>query len=1014
MEILLLLPLLIVGGIVAMIVTVVNLGSRVKRAEMRLARLEAAANARPQPVAATPVASPPVATSPVAPEPIVVTPEPARPEPVRAPQPAAPVRREPVAAANAAPWAAVAERVTANVHPQEGIPGLAKRLPAFSFEDFFGRRLPIWAGGITLAVAGVLIVNYALAAGLLTPWVQVAAALMFGFGLLAGAEAAQQNKIKVGDPRVAQALAGAGLATLYAAAFVAGNVHGLIPAGATFAAMAAVTAGALALAGRFGAPTALLALAGGFATPALIESNDPNIPLLAGYLALTVAGLTAVGRGQRWAWLGMATLAGGGLWTLVLIANGALDFAATLSVGALVLLLAVAVPLLGNVGARAGMVRTLALLIGMAQLGALVATGGHAPETWAMYALIAAAGQWLARTEPGFAIVPRLSAGLTAMLLLLWVDPPLVTYAIVALTMLAIHIVPLHVRLWGQQGNQATAVEIALLAGATFVLPWFTFEAFQGFFSRTYHDATAGLGDGALTLIALGAAALPAIGLITGWQQSERRDDNRFVILATATALLLAVAAWFGFPMWSWPVSLAALSVLLLIGGELAKDHRFERVALAFATLAIIALAGIGLNSETEWQRLVGDGTGGGDWFTILRWGAVFAAAALVAWRARFADVPVVAQVGTAGLGYGMLAQILPVDALLLVPGVALVGLAMASRGAPWPRLMPAMAVTTLILAGWAAEPLARWAAPALASLAGIALSVTDRDFPALAMAAKQLLAPALLLGAATWLLREQLGRLVLRPAAFAALLAMVAVHVLYRHGFAAVAGENFIASGIAQRLVWGAALLGIGFAIARLAAGAVWRPIAVTALAGAAFAHATYYGLILHNPYWAEQAVGALPLANWLLPLYALPALAAWLMLRQYPAMAARIDVPVQIAAMISVVLFAFSTLRHAFSGSLLMAVPVGQTEDVLRSVLAILLAIGFLLWGARRGRRDWRIASLVLMIVAVAKVFLADAAGLEGLLRIASFVALGFSLIGIGWFYSRQLRSGDGETGG
>ena len=37
--------------------------------------------------------------------------------------------------------------------------------------------------------------------------------------------------------------------------------------------------------------------------------------------------------------------------------------------------------------------------------------------------------------------------------------------------------------------------------------------------------------------------------------------------------------------------------------------------------------------------------------------------------------------------------------------------------------------------------------------------------------------------------------------------------------------------------------------------------------------------------------------------------------------------------------------------------------------------------------------------------KVFLIDAAGLEGLLRIASFMALGFSLIGIGWVYTRQL---------
>ena len=43
--------------------------------------------------------------------------------------------------------------------------------------------------------------------------------------------------------------------------------------------------------------------------------------------------------------------------------------------------------------------------------------------------------------------------------------------------------------------------------------------------------------------------------------------------------------------------------------------------------------------------------------------------------------------------------------------------------------------------------------------------------------------------------------------------------------------------------------------------------------------------------------------------------------------------------------------------------------------------------------------------MIAAVAKVFLVDASGLDGLLRIASFVALGLSLIGIGWLYSRFL---------
>ena len=36
------------------------------------------------------------------------------------------------------------------------------------------------------------------------------------------------------------------------------------------------------------------------------------------------------------------------------------------------------------------------------------------------------------------------------------------------------------------------------------------------------------------------------------------------------------------------------------------------------------------------------------------------------------------------------------------------------------------------------------------------------------------------------------------------------------------------------------------------------------------------------------------------------------------------------------------------------------------------------------------------------------------SGLLRIASFVALGFSLIGIGWLYSRQLRGEAGTSSG
>jgi uncharacterized membrane protein len=149
-----------------------------------------------------------------------------------------------------------------------------------------------------------------------------------------------------------------------------------------------------------------------------------------------------------------------------------------------------------------------------------------------------------------------------------------------------------------------------------------------------------------------------------------------------------------------------------------------------------------------------------------------------------------------------------------------------------------------------------------------------------------------------------------------------------------------------------------------------------------------------------------AFPLANLLVPAFAVPFAALWLAAQIAPERALKLTRASDILRMIVTILFAYATLRQLFAGPVLTAGGLSQTEDILRSVLAIALAVGFLLWGVRTGSKDWRIASLLLMLAAVAKVFLFDASGLEGLLRIASFLALGFSLIGIGWLYNRVLR--------
>jgi uncharacterized membrane protein len=153
--------------------------------------------------------------------------------------------------------------------------------------------------------------------------------------------------------------------------------------------------------------------------------------------------------------------------------------------------------------------------------------------------------------------------------------------------------------------------------------------------------------------------------------------------------------------------------------------------------------------------------------------------------------------------------------------------------------------------------------------------------------------------------------------------------------------------------------------------------------------------------------------LLSLLLPAYGLPLAWLWLVGRYEPELAERIGRARVLIQMLLIVLLAFSILRQVAEGSLLSGPELSAAEDIARSILAAALAIAFLLWGIATGSRERRIFSLVLMLAAVAKVFLLDASGLEGLMRIASFVALGLSLIGIGWLYSRSFAGERPLTG-
>jgi uncharacterized membrane protein len=229
-------------------------------------------------------------------------------------------------------------------------------------------------------------------------------------------------------------------------------------------------------------------------------------------------------------------------------------------------------------------------------------------------------------------------------------------------------------------------------------------------------------------------------------------------------------------------------------------------------------------------------------------------------------------------------------------------------------------------------------------------------------------------------------------------------LHTLFKQVLMVDSQLDFAERGLAERTLWQALLLAGGWA--------AWKSLrnlrAAGALAGMALAHFLYFTVLLHNPLWSHQAVGQVPLANLVLAAYGV-GIGCLLSLRNWWSRGRR---AADIAIMLLATLGAITLLRQMFAGTYLDTMPMTQSEDLLRSLVGILLAIAFLLIGSARSDRLWRVGSLVLMTGTVFKVFIVDTAGLEGLLRIASFVALGASLIGIGWFYSRQLKAAPEEA--
>jgi uncharacterized membrane protein len=475
------------------------------------------------------------------------------PTDVRVPPPT-PEHAAPVPAPATQPSAAVPSRASAPA-PAAKESGIERRIAT---------RLPVWIGSMAIFLAGAYFVKWSFDRGLLGPAARVTMGILFAVALIVLGELLRKRA-----RRIAEGLAAAGVADLYASLLAGVTLYQLIPRPLGFGLMAGTTALAVLLALRHGPLIAVLGLAGGFLTPVLIGSHEPNAPALFTYLFLLQAGLVAAARPRRWWPIAAATLGAGSIWAgiwigfffhpgderavgLFLLATSTLFSGAALWRGGE----AWGVKNTGHGLLLSGLGAPLALLSWLA------ATARYTPMEWCFLGLLAAGCLVVGRLEKDNEPLPWLASAAGLLLLVSWwLRGPAPAPAALGWTALGyggLIAAGAYAAMWGTRVPGRWAALSGGSAAAYFLVAW---GALRGSVGRTSWS--------------LASLALAAAFVAGAWPVARRRD--RDAAAAPALAALAAAAAFFAsaavplrFERWTWSVAWALeVPALAWIEGKL-------------------------------------------------------------------------------------------------------------------------------------------------------------------------------------------------------------------------------------------------------------------------------------------------------------------------------------------------------------------------------------------------------------------------------------------------------------
>lgn len=866
--------------------------------------------------------------------------------------------------------------------PPEPGPTLAQRL-----ETAIAGKLPIWVGGLALILSAFFLVRYSIEQGLLGPGVRCVLAALFGLALLAASELTRFLPKVAEDERVAQALAGAGVASLYGTLYMASEMYALISPLVAFALLVMVTMAALGLSLRRGPPTAIMGLIGGFATPYLADTGSGNVTALLVYLGLLMAGLFALALHRGWLWLALAATGGSVVWSVGLMASGAagLDPELGLFIAGAALAGTLIIPRTGHEDAR---VRLIPMLAGFVQLLMLAPGIDFALSGWVMYAALSLACVILAWRDARMVHGPLAALALVIVLLAgaFAQDKDLAPWAAIGATLL-----------FGLAGHAFARREgdgrwwSALALGAT-LGPLLTanIAATDLLFAEQWGH-----------LFALATVPMAALS----WRaRAEGRQQGMPDWALAGGAIGAAIAASIAFYLWFDPIWLAAS--LLAVAAALAGWSRSTNDrAISIASMAIVAIAGIVLLGAWAFNSDVPASIFGPDARPVARLVIALIAlpgalAALNAWahRGRLADQPL--RCAALALLSALVLALLPSRwhpaILALLAGLALSQPLLRS----W---LPRFGSEGLVAATATAmlSPLSAFGGIIALSLIGFFEHYSN--LPKLVDAMVLLALPAALIGAGYWLGKPALGRtgrILVAAAVGAPLLALL--YTLVKQPLAIDHVAQFIRWGFVERAVTTQLLILSGWLLVRRPEHwAKWGLVPISL----GFARFIWFDMLLLNPAWGvDQMVGSWPLLNAVTIHGA--AMTAWLwFFAQNERFAAKRHW-LHYALCVVMFIAVLATVRQASQGMILNRPGVPRLENYGYSLALLGLAMAWLWVGVRESLGWLRLAGLALLTLVTVKVFLIDASALSGLLRVVSFLGLGAALIGIGWAYGRLLR--------